>query len=318
MTMENEGIRVRRVEQCFLCGTDGAPLYTNMRDRLFGAKGVWNILRCKNASCDLLWLDPQPVPEDTGKLYVGSYYTHQAPVLSTFKRLSRSLKMSRLGTIFWSAMYHQGEKKGSLLEVGCGSGLYLSEMRSLGWDVQGIDFDEAAVKTAASHFGLKVRCTSLEHAGFKEGSFDAITANHVVEHIHDPLSLLKECKRILKPGGRLVITCPNAKSLAHGIFKEACYHLDPPRHLYSFSRSNLSALAQKAGFRVSSARSTINSARHIHVTSSRIRETGLSPIEYRPSKWKRFVGLMFMFLEGSAVIVNKDVGEELTLVAVKD
>ena len=115
MTMENEGIKTRRVATCILCGTDGAPLYTNMRDRLFGAKGVWNILRCKNASCDLLWLDPQPVPEDTGLLYAGSYYTHQAPVLSTFKRLSRSLKMNRLGTLIWSAMYHQGEKTCSLL-----------------------------------------------------------------------------------------------------------------------------------------------------------------------------------------------------------
>ncbi|MBI5236607.1 MAG: class I SAM-dependent methyltransferase [Deltaproteobacteria bacterium] len=316
--MENEGIRVRRVEQCFLCGADGAPLYTDMRDRLFGAPGVWNISKCENPGCALLWLDPQPLPEDTGKLYVGSYYTHQAPVLSTLKRLSRSLKMSRFGTLIWSAMYHQWASRGSLLEVGCGSGLYLSEMRSLGWDVQGIDFDEAAVKTAASYFGLNVSCASLEAAGFKKDSFDAITANHVVEHIHDPLSLLKECWRILKPGGSLVITCPNAKSLAHGIFKDACYHLDPPRHLYSFSRSNLSALAQKAGFRVSSARSTINSARHIHVTSRRIRETGFSPIEYRPSKWKRFAALMFMLLEGSAVIVNKDAGEELVLVAMKD
>ena len=106
----------------FLCGTDGAPLYTNMRDRLFGAKGVWNILRCKNASCDLLWLDPQPVPEDTGLLYAGSYYTHQAPVLSTFKRLSRSLKMNRLGTLIWSAMYHQGEKKARFLRSAAARG----------------------------------------------------------------------------------------------------------------------------------------------------------------------------------------------------
>jgi 2-polyprenyl-3-methyl-5-hydroxy-6-metoxy-1,4-benzoquinol methylase len=289
-----------------------------MRDRLFGAPGVWSISRCLNASCGFLWLNPQPIPEDTGKLYTGTYYTHKPPEYSKLKRLTRRLKQGGFGRLVWSSMYHQGDKKGRLLEVGSGAGYYLNEMRGLGWTVEGVDFDEGAVKCAKEAYGLNVQRGTLKECRFPDNTFDAITANHVLEHIHDPFSLLKECLRILKPGGRLVVTCPNAKSLGHKLFKDACYHLDPPRHLYAFTNASLKALAQKAGLKVLSARSTVNAARHICTTSREIRRIGKSPQEYMPSKFERALGVLFMAIEFLTLIVNKDAGEELVLVARKN
>lgn len=317
MAIVNEGISVKNIEKCLICGSSGRSLYAGIRDRLFGAPGVWGITRCENSLCGFLWLNPQPMPEDTGKLYTGTYYTHKPPQYSKLKRLTRRLKQGTLGSLVWSSMYHQGAVKGRLLEVGCGSGYYLSEMRGLGWTVEGVDFDEGAVKCAKEAYGLKVQRGTLKECRFPADTFDAITANHVLEHIHDPLSLLSECVRILKPGGSLVITCPNAKSLGHSIFKEACYHLDPPRHLYSFTRRALKSLAEKAGFEAVSVRSTVNSARHIYATSSQIRRTGKSPQEYMPSKFERAKGLLFTAVELFTLIVNNDAGEELVLAAKK-
>ena len=60
---------------CYVCGETGDFLYHDLRDRYFAAPGVWNLKRCKNASCGTVWLDPIPVKEDIGKAYQ-SYYTH--------------------------------------------------------------------------------------------------------------------------------------------------------------------------------------------------------------------------------------------------
>ncbi|MFZ3071745.1 MAG: class I SAM-dependent methyltransferase [Thermodesulfobacteriota bacterium] len=316
----NEGIRVSKAERCFLCGGEGDVLYRDMRDRLFDAPGKWSIRRCKDSSCGLLYLDPVPLEEDTGILYPGSYYTHAQPELSRWMRLSRAIKRnSTIGRFFWSSMYHQGAKKGRLLDVGAGSGLYLSHMRELGWEVEGVDFDCAAAKCASESFGLKVSVGTLEEVKYRADIFDAVTANHVIEHVHDPVKFLEEIKRILRPGGSLVVTCPNSRSLGHRIFKGDYVHLDPPRHLYSFSRKNVRAIAEKAGLKVNSVRSIISGPRQIYLQGIEIKRTGKSPPNYRPpSRYLRVKSLFFALYECLMLAVDKDAGEELVLVAVKE
>src|SRR2546429_421611 len=68
-------IRSRPCPDCYVCGGRGTLLYEDLNDRLFGAPGVWNVKRCPNPACGLLWLDPMPDEEDIGKAYA-EYYTH--------------------------------------------------------------------------------------------------------------------------------------------------------------------------------------------------------------------------------------------------
>jgi SAM-dependent methyltransferase len=144
-------------------------------------------------------------------------------------------------------MYLAGVAPGRLLELGCGSGARLLLLRNLGWDVQGQDVDPKAVEAARAHAGCTVHLGSLEALELPKGSYDAIVMNHVLEHVVDPEGLLQRCSDLLVPGGRLVSIVPNLGSHAATEFGPHWWGLDPPRHLFHFSTSNLLPLAERAG-----------------------------------------------------------------------
>jgi ubiquinone/menaquinone biosynthesis C-methylase UbiE len=121
-------------------------------------------------------------------------------------------------------------------------------MSRLGWNSQGVDFDQNAVELARKN-GLKVDVGTLESQNYPESSFDAVTINHVIEHVPDPVSLLKECRRILKPGGTIALATPNSQSLGHHIFKNNWRGLEPPRHLQILSAKATKTLFASAGFK---------------------------------------------------------------------
>jgi len=134
-----------------------------------------------------------------------------------------------------------------LLDVGSGSGWLVAHLGVLGWEAEGVDFDQAAVHTARAS-GLKIHHGSLADQRFGPESFDAVTMSHSLEHVPDPLELLSEARRVLRPGGRLAIATPNTRSLLHRGFGEHWFALDPPRHLHLFNRTALKAALRKTGF----------------------------------------------------------------------
>jgi ubiquinone/menaquinone biosynthesis C-methylase UbiE len=137
--------------------------------------------------------------------------------------------------------------QGRLLDVGCGAGEWLLSMREMGWQVEGVDFDENAVRVARKK-GLEVHRGSVEQQSYPDQSFDAVTMHHVIEHVPDPAGTLTECARLLKPGGKLVLFTPNGSSLSHGLFKQNWRGLEPPRHLHIFTPDSMHTLLHKVGF----------------------------------------------------------------------
>jgi SAM-dependent methyltransferase len=94
-----------------------------------------------------------------------------------------------------------------ILDVGCGTGTMLSYLADYG-KAQGVDIDEEAIGYCRERGLTDVRLGSAETLPFEDGSFDLVTALDVVEHLDDDLAALREFRRVLRPGGTLLVTVP--------------------------------------------------------------------------------------------------------------
>jgi 2-polyprenyl-3-methyl-5-hydroxy-6-metoxy-1,4-benzoquinol methylase len=270
------------VPSCPVCGGNSRrPLYQGLTDRVFCvAPGKWTLFRCD--ACGSAWLDPRPSPGSIGRAYQ-RYYTHVSdddPAAHPSSAIVR--KLHALQSDYQFARYGVTERPaafggrwliplipslrakadvecrhlpappangGRLLDVGCGNGGFLKLATERGWNAEGIDFDPAAVAVARGR-GLTVSQTTaatLEDSAACK--YDIITISHVIEHVHNPLKLLGNLYRLLKPDGQLWLETPNLSSLGARRFGPSWQALDPPRHLVLFTRESLISALENVGFR---------------------------------------------------------------------
>ena len=143
-----------------------------------------------------------------------------------------------------------------LLDVGCSSGAFLNTAVKLGFRAEGVEPAPKAAATAQAA-GLNVHQGLLQEAGYADGQFDAITLFEVIEHLQQPLELLQECQRILRPGGILLIGTGNAASWSMAAMGARWEYLDIVRHgghVSFFNPGSIAALAQLSGFSVAAVR----------------------------------------------------------------
>ncbi len=336
---------------CSLCGTGGEPLYEGLKDRLFNAPGDWNLKRCPNPECGLLWLDPMPLEEDIGMAYE-TYFTHappeDAPPPAVPGTLRRAAELCRSAYRAWRFDYWKDAEKplrwlfalpillsriecdgldiplrylavpekGCMLDVGCGDGSVLKLAQELGWNAEGVDFDAQAVD-AARRKGLSVRLGGLAKQRYPDSSFDLVLMSHVIEHVHDPIATLREIRRVLRAGSKLVVATPNADSLGHRHFGPNWRGLEPPRHLQIFTGNSLAALAGRAGFVQSDVSSTLRITGYVFTQSRLIRRSGRSYTMRPPTLPGLLYGRVAAAAELLMRIWNPLVAEELLLEARK-
>ncbi len=139
--------------------------------------------------------------------------------------------------------------KGRILDVGCGSGLYLHTLKKNGWDVYGVEMSAKAVEFAKVKLKLpNISVGVIEEVNYPEGFFNVVIMNHVIEHLFDPRQSLREVNRILKKGGLLIITTPNIDSFNFKVFGKYWFPLETPRHLNLFEISSMLKLFRETGF----------------------------------------------------------------------
>ncbi len=137
---------------------------------------------------------------------------------------------------------------GRMLDVGAGVGTLVAAAMKRGFDASGVEISEWASAFARNEKGLDVATGSLETARFSDEEFDLVTINHVLEHIADPVAVLKEIRRILKPDGLLVIGVPNIGSIMAGIKGARWASLRPDEHIWHFTPDTLRRITVMAGF----------------------------------------------------------------------
>lgn len=143
-----------------------------------------------------------------------------------------------------------------LLDVGCSSGAFLDAAVKLGFQAEGVEPAPKAAATAQAA-GLNVRQGLLQEAGYAAGQFDAITLFEVIEHLQQPAELLQECRRILRPGGILLVGTGNAASWSMATMGARWEYLSIAKHgghVSFFSPESIALLGQRAGFGVAAIR----------------------------------------------------------------
>lgn len=218
-------------------------------DRLYGTTDkVFLVIECKD--CKLIRLYPWPPPEEIQAYYPDNYWYD--PGGDTADRLAESWRrfVLRDHVRFVRRALQDSQLDGPVLDVGCGGGLFLRELNLPQERIVGLDFSPAAASVAWSTNGVPVACGALTRAPFRRETFAAITMFHVLEHLYDPSAYLEAARKLLKPGGRLVVQVPNAACWQFLLFGENWNGLDVPRHLIDFKEQDLVNLLEYCGFEV--------------------------------------------------------------------
>ena len=173
--------------------------------------------------------------------YYPTRYRAYGPVVTRLLGFLYDIRVSR-----WS---RSGPSGGSILEIGCGTGLMLAAFRRRGWRVLGLERTDEVAEIGRRAHGLEIAAVPLQRLT-KSAQFDLILLFNVLEHIDDPLTLLKECANRLAPNGRLIIVVPNFSSWQARVAGPKWFHLDVPRHLIHFTPETLQATLGRAGLSI--------------------------------------------------------------------
>ncbi|SNT10134.1 Methyltransferase domain-containing protein [Sphingomonas laterariae] len=273
------------VSVCPMCGSGAQHnRFTAVPDFVFGATDErWSIDQCDR--CESLFLANRPDKSLIGRYYE-RYYTHEneaeTPAISGIsiqsgmaKKLANSWRNHKYGSrrpslgiagvvmalVFpplrgWiEAECRYLPDKASpnqalrVLDVGYGDGRFLKFAKEIGHGAAGLEIDPKAVEQARAE-GLDVHQGDIETALsiWGAGYFDYITMSHVIEHVYDPCGVIATASKLLKPGGRLWVECPNPKARGVDYYGARWRDLDPPRHLCIPSLEALRACAAENGF----------------------------------------------------------------------
>jgi SAM-dependent methyltransferase len=272
--------------RCPLCGAPGAVLEPALADLFFGYPGQWRYDRCTAAACGVGWIAEPLPPEQLAEAY-DRYYTHDAPPPSAaeialgrwFARgfARRGDRFARLPFLFREAENHVLDAgalpplaQGLALDVGCGGGERLDYLKAIGWGrARGVEFDPVAVARAREQ-GRDVAQGSAEAIPVEDGCADAVFLHHVVEHLADVRLALSEARRVLRPGGHLVITTPNLDSAGRTRWGPAWRGYEAPRHLRRYTIKALCRAVSEAGFAVRVARTSFRAAPFMNRESARV------------------------------------------------
>ena len=222
--------------ECFVCGSKEYSL----RYKKFG----FDVVNC--SECSMVYVNPRPNNEHLIKYYtesLASAYFQEYIIAPTQEyRIDRIVK-PRLNYLL-----NKIPGKGKWLDVGCSSGLLLSEGAKTGWDPYGIEFEETSAN-AARDVGIFIYEKPIEDLGI-ENKFDLVTMFEVLEHVADPKGTLEHCFTAMTKGGHIVITVPNIEGIEFEILEDKHSNIAPPSHLNYFSPQTLTDILIKYGFEI--------------------------------------------------------------------
>ncbi len=229
---------------CPLCGSSKAKKLFTLDKRAYGDR--FSVAVCEE--CEVAWTDPMPHESEIPRFYPEEYHGKMGkhrfmPVMEFLIRLSRRKRAKEVSSL-------NSELSGKILDIGCGRGWMISILKSRGWEVYGTELSMESSSFARESLTLNVLTKKVADCNFQSGYFDVVTLWHVLEHLPDPISGLREINRVLKDNGALVVEVPDFGGFQARLFGNKWFHLDSPRHLFHFTDKTLKRCLDDAGFKV--------------------------------------------------------------------
>jgi SAM-dependent methyltransferase len=239
---------------CPLCNqTDSRefPIFYEFQQKRFQAK------QC--AHCSFVYLDPRPTREELKILYSDEYFLHDgadfgahSPSDYESAAIKGAVKFPEI--LGWIKRY---KPSGNFFEIGCGMGYFLDYARKNGYIVSGIEYAELGVRTCQTRFGLDVQRGSFEDLPAQPDRHDVIFMGDVLEHLIQPLEMLRKAHSMLKPSGIFAAEVPSMfNSLTGRLAVTGMRMLGtrkkmamPPYHVNEFTPKTLRSMIERAGFK---------------------------------------------------------------------
>lgn len=231
--------------RCPVCDHDESSIRYSFAD----THGAYGLVRCN--ACGHEFLNPRPTRDS-----IGIYYSTDAyqPFLSSTRRRTltdRVYSAVRKVSVRWKRrQIERQQTRGSILDLGCGTGEFLTEMRRTGWETVGLEPSQDAVRYARESLELNVIRAYVDEPPTLDRQFDVITMWHALEHVHRLHPAIQWIHEALKENGLLIVAVPNMSGLDGKFYGKNWIALDPPRHLQHFSPHSMGRLMTQHGFSV--------------------------------------------------------------------
>jgi 2-polyprenyl-3-methyl-5-hydroxy-6-metoxy-1,4-benzoquinol methylase len=232
---------------CPVCNSEKISKSLTAKDYTVSGESfeIWHCLNCTHR-----FTQNVPVQEAISRYYQSAGYISHSETKKGF--INSLYHLVRKRTLTGKRKLIEavtGKKTGDILDIGCGTGSFISSMKQNGWQVKGLEPDEAARKKGEELYGL-LSAPVEQFYMLPPQSFDVITMWHVLEHVHELHAYVRQLKLLLKPGGKIFIAVPNYTSADAEHYKEHWAAYDVPRHLYHFSPQSMRTLIEQYGMKI--------------------------------------------------------------------
>jgi 2-polyprenyl-3-methyl-5-hydroxy-6-metoxy-1,4-benzoquinol methylase len=232
---------------CPNCGNTNISKVLSAKDYTVSGE-QFEIWECNN--CTQRFTQNIPGEESIGRYYQSEeYISHSDTKKGFINNLYHSVRKRTLQQKRKLIESQTKKDSGNILDVGAGTGAFLSTMKNAGWNCTGIEPDETARRNASELYNIQLK-KSKELFSLPAKTFDAITLWHVLEHVHELHPYVEQLKNLLAAKGKLFIAVPNYTSADANIYKEFWAAYDVPRHLYHFSPKAMKTLLKAHGLQV--------------------------------------------------------------------
>lgn len=239
-------MKVVHLNNCPVCGSSKIETFLHGRD-FFSSGEDFDVVKCE--SCSFKFTKDFPDEENIASYYDSPEYISHSDtrkgLVNSIYHFVRSLMLNKKTSLVNS----HSSSKGTLMDIGCGTGYFAGKMKQNGWEVLAIEKNPKAREFVKATWGIDVQDT-VQLQKIQEKKIDVITLWHVLEHIEQLNETMKLFHAILKDNGTLIIALPNSNSYDAKVYKKYWAAYDLPRHLWHFSPITFSLLAKQHGFEI--------------------------------------------------------------------